>query len=87
MGENIYRDPEDLPHRERHALGQARPGPLDVLRGELGDPDRALIPSAEDRDQHRRLEVEPGVLVRFLEAVDDGRHVAQPQAAAVGPRS
>ena len=39
-----------------------------LLRGELGDLDRALVARAEDRDHRRRLEVEPGVLVRFLEA-------------------
>ena len=64
-----------------------RAGPLDVLRGELGDVDRALIHSAEDREQHRRLEVEPAYWSVSSKAVDDGRHVAQPQAAAVGPRS
>ena len=43
-------------------------------------------PMRKTETKHRRLEVEPGVLVRLLEAVDDRRHVAQPQAAAVRAR-
>ena len=66
--------------------GQPAPRLVDVLVDEPGELDRALVAGPEDGDHHRRLDVEPGALVGLLEAVHDGRHVAEAQAAAVGPR-
>ena len=45
-----------------------------------------LVSRAEDGDHHRRLDVELGLLIGLLEPVDHRRHVAEAQAAAVGPR-
>ena len=75
-----------LPDGERDTLREARLRLSDVLGGQRGELDRALVPGAEDGDHHRRLDVEASFLIGLLEPVDDRRHVAEVQAAAVGPR-
>ena len=75
-----------LPDRHRDAVGQALLRAVHVAPDGRRDVERALLAGPEHRDRDRRIPVEAGVLVRFLEAVDDRRHVAEPQAAAVGTR-
>ena len=74
-----------LPDRQGDALGQPRIRAPDVVAHGGRDVERALLARAVYRYRHGRKLVEAGALIGLREPVDDGRHVAQQQAAAVGP--
>ncbi len=74
-----------LPDGQRDAVGQTRADAVEVVvHGGRGFR-RALAAGPEDVQHDGRRLIEAGALFRFGETVDDGRHVAQQQAGAVGP--
>ena len=66
-----------LPHRQREPFRQGCGRAIDVVDDETGDLQITLVTGAKDRDEDRRLDVEPRELIGLREPIDDGRNVAQ----------